>query len=306
MIDHKPSEQESYSMRYAFFPGCVSRGACRELYTSMMKIARPLGLDLFELTEAACTGAHVIHEQNPDLADAINVRTFAMAEKLNLPLLNICSTCQGVMSQVKARVRSRPEHLARINEALREEGLHYSGDLTIKNLTWVLVEDIGLDRLKTLVKHPLKKLRVAPFYGCYILRPSEVLDYEQYPERGSYLEKIIETLGAAPVDFRGKTKCCGFPILTMNRTNSLSMAGDHLLEAKDKGADCMVTPCPLCHLNLDANQPDAAGVKRRPIGLPILHLPQLLGLAMGFEPRELGVQHHVVSTKSVKLRIAEV
>lgn len=293
-------------MRYAFFPGCVSRGACRELYTSMMKVSETLGLDLVELTEAACTGAHVIHEQNPDLADAINVRTFAMAEQLKLPLLNICSTCQGVMSQVYARVRSKPAHLARINDALKEEGLSFSGNLTIKNLTWILVEDIGLEKLKTYVKNPLKTLRVAPFYGCYILRPSEVLEYKLYPERATYLEKIIETLGAKPVDFRGKTKCCGFPILTMNRTNSLSMAGDHLLEAKENGADCMVTPCPLCHLNLDANQPDAAGVKRKRIGLPILHLPQLLGLALGFEPKELGMQHHVVSTKSLKIRVVEV
>ncbi|MFQ5797659.1 MAG: CoB--CoM heterodisulfide reductase iron-sulfur subunit B family protein [Bacteroidota bacterium] len=293
-------------MRYAFFPGCVSRGACRELYTSMMKVSQQLDLELVELTEGACTGAHVIHEQNPDLADAINVRTFAMAERLNLTLLNICSTCQGVMSQVNARVRSMPDHLSRINEALRAEGLHYSGNLTIKNLTWILVEDIGLQKLKMFVKRPLKTLRVAPFYGCYILRPSQVLDFKQYPERGTYLEKIIEALGATPVDFRGKTKCCGFPILTMNRTNSVSMAGDHLLEARDNGADCMVTPCPLCHLNLDANQPDAADVKKQPIGLPILHLPQLLGLAMGFEPKEVGMRHHVVSTKSIRLHSVDV
>ena len=293
-------------MRYAYFPGCVSRGACRELYTSMVKVSQRLGLDLVELTEAACTGAHVIHEQNPDLADAINVRTFAMAERLQLPLLNICSTCQGVMSQVNFRVKSMPDHLARINEALRDEGLHYSANLTIKNLTWILVEDIGLEKLRTYVKIPLKTLRVAPFYGCYILRPSEVLEFARYPERGTYLEKIIETLGGTPVDFRGKTKCCGFPILTMNRTNSLSMAGDHLLEAREEGANCMVTPCPLCHLNLDANQPDAASVKKQPIGLPILHLPQLLGLAMGFEPKELGMDHNVVSTKSIPVRTIEV
>ncbi len=293
-------------MRYAYFPGCVSRGACRELYTSTAKVSQRLGLDLVELTDAACTGAHVIHEQNPDLADAINVRTFAMAERLQLPLLNICSTCQGVMSQVNVRVKSMPDHLARINEALRDEGLHYSANLTIKNLTWILVEDIGLEKLRTYVKVPLKTLRVAPFYGCYILRPSEVLEFARYPERGTYLEKIIETLGGTPIDFRGKTKCCGFPILTMNRTNSLSMAGDHLLEAKEEGANCMVTPCPLCHLNLDANQPDAAGVKKQPIGLPILHLPQLLGLAMGFKPKELGMNHNVVSTKSIPVGTIEV
>ncbi len=290
-------------MRYAFFPGCVSRGACRELYKSMMKLSERLGLELVELTEAACTGAHVLHEANPELADAVNTRTFAMAEKLQLPLLNICSTCQGVMSQVNARVTSKPDYLAKINNALEEQGLHYSGNLTIKNLMWVLVEDIGLEKVKSLVKRPLTRLRVAPFYGCYILRPSQVLGFKEHPERETYLEQIIVAVGAEPVDFRGKTKCCGFPILTMNRDNSLSMAGDHLLEAKDKGADCMVTPCPLCHLNLDANQPDAASVKHKSIGLPILHLPQMLGLAFGFEPKELGLRRHVVSTKRIAQKV---
>ncbi len=293
-------------MRYAFFPGCVSRGACRELYKSTMKVSERLELELVELTEAACTGAHVLHETDPDLADAVNTRTFAMAERLQLPLMNICSTCQGVMSQVDARVTSKPESLEKINAVLAEEGLHYSGNLTIKNLMWILVEDIGLERIKSLVKRPLTGLRMAPFYGCYILRPSQVLGFKDHPERATYLEQIISALGAEPVDYYGKTKCCGFPILTMNRDNSLSMAGDHLLEARDKGADCMVTPCPLCHLNLDANQFDAAKVKDTAIGLPVLHLPQLLGLAFGFTPRELGLQRHVVSAKRVAQKVLAV
>ena len=293
-------------MRYAFFPGCVSRGACRELYRSMMKVSERLGLELVELTEAACTGAHVMHEANPDLADAINTRTFAMAEKLHLPLLNICSTCQGVMSQVDARVSSKPDSLEKINAVLAEEELHYSGNLTIKNLMWVLVEDVGLERVKSLVKQPLSGLQIAPFYGCYILRPSEMLGFKEHPERGTYLEQIISTLGAEPVDFYGKTKCCGFPILTTNRDNSLSMAGDHLLEAQEKGADFMVTPCPLCHLNLDAGQPDAASLKQRSLQLPVLHLPQMLGLAFGFSPKELGLQRHVVTTKRVSQKVSAV
>jgi succinate dehydrogenase / fumarate reductase cytochrome b subunit len=289
-------------MKYAYFPGCVSRGACRELGQSMRAIAPKLGLELVELEDAACTGAGVLSERDPELADTLNARTFALAERLGLPLLNICSTCQGVMSQVNHKLTSNPAYLARVNGTLAEQGLEYRGTLEVKNLLWALVEDIGLERLKSLVRKPLRNLRVAPFYGCYILRPSSVLGFGQYPDRPRYLEQVISALGAEPVDFDGKTKCCGFPILTMNRENSLSMAADHLLEAKDKGADCMVTPCPLCHLNLDANQPDAAGVKKTRIGLPVLHLPQLLGMAMGFSPKELGLSRHVVSTKSVAVK----
>ncbi len=290
-------------MRVAFWPGCVSKGACPELYQSITRVAPLLGLELVELYEASCTGAGVLSESNAELADTLNARTFAMAEKLGLPLMNICSTCQGVMSHHRQRLRDDPARLAAVNELLAEEGLRYSGDVEIKNFLWLLVEDVGLDKLRSLVVRPLAGLRVAPFYGCYILRPTERLGYEERPEREQYLEMITEALGGEPIDYYGKTKCCGFPILTMNRRNSLSMAGDHLLEAKGKGADCMVTPCPLCHLNLDAQQPDAAAIKKTPIGLPVLHLPQLVGLALGVPPQEMRLNRHVVSTEGVAVKV---
>ena len=293
----------SVQLTYAWFPGCVSRGACRELYQSMTRVATALGIELVELKEAACTGAGVISEREPDVADAINTRTFALAQRLGLPLLNNCSTCQGVMSAVQARVHADPHRLQRINEALAEEGLRYDGGLTIKNFLWVLVEDYGLDQLKRLVTRPLSGLRVAPFYGCYILRPVEKLGLDARPERAQYLERVISAVGAEPVDFPGKTRCCGFPILTMNRRNSLAMAGKHLADVQELGADCMVTPCPLCHLNLDAQQPDAARTIRQPLALPILHLPQLVGLALGWSPRELGMQKHIVSTRQIEQRL---
>ncbi len=290
-------------MRVAFWPGCVSKGACPELYQSITRVAPLLGIELVELYEASCTGAGVLSESNAELADTLNARTFAMAEKLGLPLMNICSTCQGVMAHHRQRLQDDPARLAAVNELLAEEGLRYSGDVEIKNFLWLLVEDVGLDKLRSLVVRPLTGLRVAPFYGCYILRPTERLGYEERPERERYLEMITEALGGEPVDYYGKTKCCGFPILTMNRRNSLSMAGDHLLEAKDKGADCMVTPCPLCHLNLDAQQPDAAAIKKTPIGLPVLHLPQLVGLALGVPPQEMRLNRHVVSTEAVAVKV---
>ncbi len=291
-------------MRVAFWPGCVSKGACPELYQSITRVAPLLGIELVELYEASCTGAGVLTESNAELADTLNARTFALAEKLGLPLMNICSTCQGVMSNHQQRLKDDPSRLEAVNQLLAEEGLRYSGDLEIKNFLWVLVEDIGLEKLRSLVVRPLNGLRVAPFYGCYILRPSERLGYKERPEREQYLEMVTEALGGDPVrDYYGKTRCCGFPILTTNRTNSLSMAGDHLLEAKDKGADCMVTPCPLCHLNLDSYQPKAASQSGIRIHMPILHLPQLLGLALGFSPRELRLNRHIVSTEAVAVKV---
>ncbi len=128
---------------------------------------------------------------------------------------------------------------------------------------------------------PLEGLRVGPFYGCYIVRPTQRLGYEDHPDRGRYLHMVIEALGGTAVDYAGAHKCCGFPVITMNRTTSLRQAGRHMADAIDAGADCVVTPCPLCHLNLDMQQPEAAKFVERDLGIPVLHLPQMIGLALG-------------------------
>jgi len=284
-------------MKVAFWPGCVSKGACPELYVSMQKIAPTLGLELLELTEAPCTGAGVLTEQNPELAYSLNALTLAMAEEKGADLMTICSTCQGVLSGAQYRLANDEALLKRINGVIADSGYQYRGTTKVKHLLWMIVEDVGLDQLRPLIKRKLTGLNVAPFYGCYILRPEEHLGLREKPERSTYLEKIIELIGATPVEYLGKSKCCGFPMLTFNPDTSLKMAGKHLAEAKSKGADVLVTPCPLCHLNLDGQQPDAEKAIKAPLGTPIFHLPQLLGLAFGFEPADLRLNHHVVNTK---------
>jgi succinate dehydrogenase / fumarate reductase cytochrome b subunit len=219
-------------------------------------------------------------------------------------MMNICSTCQGAQSECQQRLDADAGYRAHINEVLAPEGLHYEKGISNKNFLWLLVEDYGLDRLSQLVVRPLRDLRMAPFYGCYVLRPTSRLGYDRYPERDRYLEQLIEVLGATPVEYEGARKCCGFPVITMNRETSLRQAGRHLGDAIDAGADALVTPCPLCHLNLDLQQPDAADVVGRELGVPVLHLPQLVGLALGFEPDELGMGKHVVRTRPVERKLA--
>ena len=136
--------------------------------------------------------------------------------------------------------------MAKVNGFLADEGLEYKGNARPKHLLWVLIEDIGLDKLMSLVTRPLAGTRMAPFYGCYIVRPTDALEFDENPNRQTALEQIIETIGATVVDFEGKTRCCGFPILTINERNSMAMVGKHTSEAKDLGADAMITPCPLC------------------------------------------------------------
>ena len=137
-----------------------------------------------------------------------------------------------------------------------------------------------------------------------MLRPKSRLGYDEHPDRDLYLERVIRALGGEVVDYDGARRCCGFPVITMNRETSLRQAGTHVGDAIDAGADCLVTPCPLCHLNLDMQQPEAAKVVGRDLGLAVLHLPQLVGLALGFDPKQLGMPKHIASTLAVEDRVA--
>ena len=287
-------------MKVAYWPGCVSRGFTPELHGSMAKVAPLLDLELIELDRAACCGAGVIAEHNQELADTLNARTFALAQQTDGALMmNICSTCQGSMSECQERLDASTDYRTAINETLQPEGLRYDRGVVNKNFLWVLVEDIGLDNLRSLVRRPLANLRVGPFYGCYIVRPADRLDIDSQRPRDTYLQQLIEALGGTVIDYAGAYKCCGFPIITMNKEASLKQAGRHLGDAVDADADCLVTPCPLCHLNLDLQQPLAEGVLGRELGMPVLHLPQLVGLALGLDPKELGMQRHVVKPTAV-------
>jgi succinate dehydrogenase / fumarate reductase cytochrome b subunit len=210
----------SEPIKVAYWPGCVSRGFTTELHGSMAFVAERLGIELVELDRANCCGAGVIAEHNQELADTLNARTFALAQQTGLAMMNICSTCQGAQSECQQRLDADSSYRAHINEVLSGQGLAYEKDkdgFTNKNFLWLLVEDYGLDRLAEQVQRPLSGLRVGPFYGCYVVRPKERLGYDEHPDRDIYLEKVIEALGGEVVEYDGARKCCGFPVVTMNK-----------------------------------------------------------------------------------------
>jgi succinate dehydrogenase / fumarate reductase cytochrome b subunit len=286
-------------MKVAYWPGCVSRGFTPELHGSMAKIAPLLDLELVELDRGNCCGAGVIAEHSQELADTLNARTFALAQQTEATMMNICSTCQGSQTECQERLDANAEYREHINGNL-SGGLQYEkGRVVNKNLLWLLVEDIGLDEVRNRVKRPLKDLRVGPFYGCYIVRPTDRLGIDDERPRDRYMHSLIEALGGTVIEYAGQHKCCGFPIITMNKEASLKQASRHIGDAIDAEADCLVTPCPLCHLNLDLQQPLAERYGGRELGLPILHLPQLVGLAFGLDPNDLGLARHVVKPTAV-------
>ena len=287
-------------MKVAYWPGCVSRGFTPELHGSMAAVAPLLDLELVELERSSCCGAGVLAEHNQELADTLNARTFALAQQTDgAMMMNVCSTCQGAQSECQERLDASSEYRDVVNGNLADEGLHYEKGVVNKNFLWVLVEDIGLDELRARVKRPLTDLKVGPFYGCYIVRPRDRLDISREKPRDKYLHQVIEALGGTVIDYAGVYKCCGFPVITMNQEVSLKQAGRHLADATDADADCLVVPCPLCHLNLDLQQPLASKTVGRPLEMPVLHLPQLVGLALGLEPDELEMAKHIVKPTSV-------
>ena len=290
-------------MKVAYWPGCVSRGFTPELHGSVAAVAPLLDIELVELDRACCTGAGVIAEHSQELADTLNGRTFALAQQeiangADL-MMNICSTCQGAQSESQERLDGNAVYRAHVNETLAPEGLTYEKGISNKNFLWLLVEEIGLDVLRSKVTRPLTDLKVGPFYGCYIVRPADRIGITDEHPRDTYLALVIEALGGTVIEYAGSHKCCGFPIITMSTEASLKQAGQHLGDAADADADCLVTPCPLCHLNLDLQQPLAEKVVGRPLDMPVLHLPQLVGLALGLSPKELGLARHVVKPTSV-------
>ena len=288
-------------LSYAYFPGCVAQGACRELHLSTTALADALDIKLIELKKAACCGSGTYKEESQLLEDTVNARNIALAESLNLPLLTHCSTCQGVLGHVDERLKeakaNEPEYFAQVNGLLEKQSCSpYQGSTDVKHILWALVGDVGLDALREKVKRPLKNLKCASFYGCYLLRAQKTIPFDD-PVDPRSLENVFEAVGATPVMYDGRTQCCGWPLSSYATKQSFSMAGRHLRAAIAAGADCIVTPCPLCHLNLDSRQPEVEQVIGEKLGLPILHLPQLVALALGVSPEKLGLSKHIVSTK---------
>lgn len=298
------------TLQYAYYPGCVAQGACRELYDSTDLVTKALGIELVELKSASCCGSGTFKETSQLLEDTVNARNLALAEALQLPLMTHCSTCQGVLGRVNEKLKAakhhNPDYFHHVNATCKRGGCKhpYQGTGDVRHLLWVLVKDYGLEAIRDRVRHSLAGLKCAAFYGCYLLRAQSNNPVDD-PHNPKSMENLFEALGATPVWYRGRTQCCGWPIASYAPMQSFKLAGGHIEAAIAAGADCIVTPCPLCHLNLDSRQPEVERAIDKQLHLPVLHLPQLVGLALGLDAKKLGLHHHVVSTQSVveKVRV---
>jgi succinate dehydrogenase / fumarate reductase cytochrome b subunit len=290
------------NLKYALYTGCTARESTPELLSSTMAVAKKLGIELILLDEASCCGASHLQDFDDFLALVLNARNICYAEKLGLDMVTICNTCQLNTAMTKERLDSDPKLKAKVNEKLAEVGLEYKGTSRVRHFQYVLIEDYGLENLAAKVEVPLSRFNIAPFYGCHNIRPSELhheVNGNENPYNPTSLDRLIEALEGNAVDYESKNKCCGFHVDLQAPKTSNALSGGALLDAIDNNADVMVTPCPLCQLNMDLKQDSAGKQLGREIELPVLHLPQMIALALGCTIEEIGLKRNV--TKATHL-----
>ncbi len=282
----------------AYYKGCLASLSAKELDTSTQALAPKVGLDLIELESVTCCGAGDIHEAEPDYYLHLNARILAAAADTGVDtLMTVCNVCTLNLRQANWQLLNDGALRERVNRNLEAVGVPpYERDVDVRHLLWEVAEGDGWERLRLAAHKGLKGLRVAPFYGCQILRPSKVLGFED-PDRPTSLERIIEACGGEAVDYPAKIKCCGFPIIQEREDTALGELVQPIEQAVDAGADVMVTPCPLCHLSLDAWQSKLRALTGRDYRLPVLHLAQLIGVAAGLPESELQFRRHVVAVE---------
>ena len=266
------------------------------MLSSTLAVAEKLGIKITILEEASCCGASHLQDFDQFLAHVLNARNICYAEKLGLTMITICNTCQLNSAMTKHALDSDPELKARVNEKLAEVDLEYKGTSEIKHFLYALIDEYGLENIKDKVTVPLSHLNIAPFYGCHNIRPSEIhgsSNGNENPYNPTSLDDLVVALEGHPVDYDRKNKCCGFHVeLQANHTSEL-LAGNALLDAIDNNADIMVTPCPLCHLKMDTYQDSISSTMGRDVELPVLHMPQMVALALGCSEKEIGLGYHI-------------
>jgi len=286
--------------KIAYYKGCLASLSAKELDVSTQALAPKVGLELVELDAVTCCGAGDIHEAEPDYYLHLNARILAYAEATGCDtLMTVCNVCTLNLRQASFELQHDDALRERVNDNLESVGVpRYSGKVDVRHFLWLVAEGDGYELLKQTAHRGLKGLKIAPFYGCQILRPSKILGFED-PDRPWSLERIIEACGGEAIDYPAKIKCCGFPIIQAREDVALAELIQPIEQAKEAGADAMVTPCPLCHLSLDAWQSKLKAATGHDFNMPILHLSQLVGVAAGLEESELKFKRHVVSVEPV-------
>jgi succinate dehydrogenase / fumarate reductase cytochrome b subunit len=275
-------------MRFAYYPGCTAKGSTSEADLATKWLAERTGIELEELTDAGCCGSCEIKAVNPTLHFMLNARILAMAAERDLEILTICDTCQANLLETSRRLKNDARDVI---EKLASAGVRYGNTPRVRHFATILAEEIGAAALRSRVSRPLEGLKVAPFACCHSFRGPGAS-----PGSRTTLDELVTLSGATAVPVRLDSDCCGFHIVMVNEELAARTAGKFLARCADMNVDCVVTTSPLCHTALDIYQRKAEKVTGRRIGIPVLHVEQLLALAMGAGEGEVGLNRHMVST----------
>jgi heterodisulfide reductase subunit B len=285
--------------QYSYFPGCSLKSTAVAYDQSVRATSASLGIELIELEDWNCCGTTAYSSINRLESICVPCRNLALGEKTGLDIVTPCTACYRTFERVNSHLRLYPFLKPRVDRVLAAAGLEYHGKVKVRHLAEVLLKDVGVEAIASKVVSPLHGLRVALYYGCLLVRPRVAFDD---PENPQSLDGLLESLGAEVVPFPEKGRCCAGSLIVSNVDLALSMIQRILESAHINDAECIVTVCPLCQLNLDAYQ----GMVNSRFGtrykLPVVFLSQLLGTALGIEPKALGYDRGIVSSKKVLAR----
>jgi heterodisulfide reductase subunit B len=283
-------------MTYAYYPGCSLRGSSNAYEESLLAVFDALGQDLHELDDWNCCGATAYFAVDEGKAYSLAARNLALAEGqaadgAAVDLVAPCAGCYMMLLKSQRRMREHRELGARIEGALEAGGLRYDGRVRVRHPLDVLVNDVGLERIAGAVTRPLGGLKVACYYGCLLVRPYATFDDPHEPRS---MDRLMRAIGAEPVDWPLRVRCCGGsccggPLVGTIREAGLRLVYVLLKDAKARGADVLATVCPLCQFNLECFQERVAREFGEPVDLTVGFFTQVLGLALGLDERELGI-----------------
>lgn len=282
--------------QYAYFPGCSLEKVAQSYNLSTIETTSKLGIELKELEDWNCCGATAYFHVDEILAYTLCARNLAMAEKEKLDLVAPCSACFKNTFFTNRYLKEDPDMADHINVALQEDDLHFSGSISVRHLMEVFTEDLGTEEIAKHVSQPLEGLKVAPYYGCQIVRPKK--DGEEI-EQPQFFEELLSATGAEPIDYANKTRCCGGSLLISSREAALDMIHILLKNAEESGAAVIATACPLCQLNLECYQNQVNQEYGTNYSMPVVYFTQLLGLALGIPNKKLGIGSELIAATSL-------
>ena len=289
--------------KYLIFLGCAVPYRVAAYEISARKVLQKLGVELVEMPEFNCCGLPldpVSHETMLILA----AKNLALAEQQKLNIITLCPGCAGTLKKVNKMLKADKTLREQINAHLKESELEFKGTIEAKHIMQVLIEDVGLDKIKESVVKPLTMLKVAEHVGCHLLRPKEYIGFDD-PEDPTTLKRLIEATGATCVDYIDETECCGAPSVGVNDKVALALARDKLHHVKMAEAQALITICAFCHIMYDTNELRIEKMFNETYGIPVLHYPQLLGLAMGMSPEELAFNELRVNASRIITLVQE-